>query len=96
MENEEVLIAGDEDVGAAAYCDLEEVVVVRIAACLNALGDLDKLGGSVEEIQKFVSLDLGEVSAKLEAGGDVNEFGKLLIREEELKVTPSEELLEDG
>ncbi len=95
MENEEIGVPRDKDVGAAIDGDLKEVVIVLIAAGVDVLADLDEFGGGVEEIEELLGLGLGEVLAKLEAGGDVTELGELLIGGEELKVAPSEELLED-
>lgn len=95
MEDEEIGVPRDKDVGTAIDGDLEEVVIALIAAGVDVLADFDEFGRGVEKIEKLLGLGLGEVLAELEAGSDVTELGELLIGGKELKIAPSEELLED-
>lgn len=74
MENKQIFAASDDRVRSAIDCQLEEFVILGIAASFDGAQNLDAYRDPAEELKEFSALFRREMLVKLWAAQNVCQF----------------------
>jgi len=75
MKDKKIIVPRDDDVSQAIHGDLKKIVVVLVSTGLNMLRRLDEFRCGGKKVEKLLRLGLAEITAELEARGNLTKFG---------------------